>query len=94
MNTHFKDEELFMKSLNYPLYDSHKSIHDKILQTLYELITTSTKLPIIKTKMKVIAKRYLVEHICTEDIKIKQFIATMDKKSDIPDEEIFELLVT
>lgn len=89
MRTHFKDEEEYMASISFPELKEHKQIHESIIQHLFDLIKTPAKLGIIKTKMKVLAKHTLIEHIMHEDIKIKLFQLSM-KFKDI-DEEIFEL---
>ena len=74
MRTHFKDEEQFMDSISYPGFQEHKKIHENIIEHLNDLIRTPAKIGIIKTKMRVLAKHTLIDHITHEDTKIKLFI--------------------
>ncbi len=91
MRTHFKDEEEYMNSIHFPELSEHKNIHETIIQHLAELIKTPARLGIIKTKMKVLAKHTLIDHIMHEDIKIKLFKLSDKTKQNKIDEEIFEL---
>ncbi len=88
MKTHFKDEEEYMLSIGYPLLKEHKQIHEDIIKSLTTIITTPAKLPIIKSKMRVVAKRVLIEHILNEDMKIKMFL--LEKGEE---EEVFDISV-
>ncbi len=83
---HFKDEEEYMKSISYPKLQEHKHKHKKIIDSLVQIINTPATLGIIKTKMRVIAKRVLVDHIVEEDHKIALF-----KQNNIISEEVFAL---
>ncbi len=85
MKIHFKDEEEYMLSIAYPGLDEHKKIHQHIVGSLAKVISTPAKLSIIKSKMRVVAKRVLIDHILNEDIKIKLFLLAQD------DEDIFNL---
>ncbi|MCF6340804.1 MAG: hemerythrin family protein [Sulfurimonas sp.] len=93
MKTHFKDEEGYMLSVQYPNLEEHKQLHQDLIDKLVVTIKSSSKLNILKIKIRIIAKRVLIEHIVNEDIKIKLF--GMSKinnnlifdSSDIKDEE-------
>ena len=73
MQTHFKDEEEYMLSISYPALEEHKQLHKEIIEYLSQIIHTPAKLSIIKSKMKIVAKRALIDHIMEEDTKIKLF---------------------
>lgn len=73
MNTHFKDEEEYMSSIGYPGLLEHKQLHNELVNYLTSVIKTPGKINIIKTKMRLLAKRILIEHIVNEDIKIKLY---------------------
>jgi len=73
MNVHFKDEEEYMLSIGYPGLLEHIQLHNELVNYLTSVIKTPAKVDIIKTKMRLLAKRILVDHIVHEDIKIKQF---------------------
>ena len=85
MKVHFKDEEAYMLSIGYPMLKEHEKMHADIIDTINDIIHTPSNLNIIKTKMRVIAKHALIEHITQEDIKIKLFLFAEGK------EDIFEL---
>jgi len=84
---HFKDEENFMKVIKFPDIENHKLIHKNIVDSLYKIINTPASLNIIKSKMRVVAKRVLIDHIVNEDTKIK----TYQLKNPPKDEEIHNL---
>ncbi|MEA1891272.1 MAG: hemerythrin family protein [Campylobacterota bacterium] len=86
VKTHFDSEEAYMLSIKYPDLDTHKQIHQDIIETLNKVISTPATLDIVKTKMRVLAKRALVDHITEVDIKIKKFLSQKQV-----DEKIFEL---
>ncbi len=87
MKTHFGDEEEYMLSINYPLLEEHKELHSDIIENLSQIVHTPAKLPIIQTKMRVVAKRVLVDHIMHEDSKMILFLHEQEDKNifDITD---------
>lgn len=74
MQTHFDEEEEFMRSINYDKLEEHKKLHQNLIEILASIIKTPANLGIIKSKMRVISKRALITHVLKEDIKIKDFI--------------------
>ena len=84
--THFQDEEEYMLSIDFPLYKEHKQIHQNILKALSKILSTPAKPNIIKSKMKIAAKRLIIDHIVHEDMKIKLFLLEKEEKIS---EEIF-----
>lgn len=92
MKTHFHDEEDYMYSIGYPNVEEHKIHHKKLIEALNTLIRTPAKLPIIKTKMKIIAKKALIEHITMEDIKTKNYLLSLEKQTPKKEEDIFEII--
>lgn len=85
MEVHFQEEEEFMLSIEYPELEEHKQLHIDIIENLSQIIHTPAKLGIIKSKMRVVAKRILIEHIIHEDNKIKLFHVKQE------DEEVFDI---
>ncbi len=83
---HFKDEESYMASIGYPGLEEHKKIHQYIIESLSKIIHTPASLGIIKTKMRVVAKRILIEHIVEEDHKIALY-----KEANNIAEKVFDL---
>jgi hemerythrin len=80
---HFKDEEAYMWAIGYPELEEHKEIHEQIVERLLQIIQTPANLSIIKTKMKMVAKRVLVEHIINEDHKIGIYASEHEIKEEI-----------
>lgn len=80
---HFKDEEDYMKDINYPELENHKEIHKHIIDSLSQIMHTPANLSIIKTKMRIVATRVLVEHIMNEDQKIGVYAREHDIKEKI-----------
>ncbi|MCF6310075.1 MAG: hemerythrin family protein [Sulfurimonas sp.] len=87
MRTHFKDEEEYMLSIGYLALKEHKQLHHDLINKLAEVIKSSHRLSILKIKMRVIAKRVLIDHIVREDIKIKLFEISKINKNLIFDAE-------
>ena len=85
--THFKDEEEYMASISFPELENHKMLHKAIIETLAKIIHTPATLSIIQSKMKVVAKRVLIEHILHEDTKIKLYQLSKQET----DEDIFDI---
>lgn len=83
---HFRDEEAYMNSIGYPNFEEHKKIHEHIVESLSQIVHTPATLNIIKSKMRVVAKRVLIDHIVNEDHKIWEYV----KKHNI-DEDIYDL---
>ncbi|QOY55486.1 hemerythrin family protein [Candidatus Sulfurimonas marisnigri] len=73
INIHFAAEEKYMSYINYPELEQQKEMHESFRKLLSDIIHTPAKLDIIKTKMRVFAKRALIDHISNEDVKIKLF---------------------
>lgn len=76
---HFSDEEEYMKSIGYPELEAHKETHRHIVESLHHIIQTPAALNIIKSKMRVVAKRVLIDHIVNEDHKIGLFAMNQEK---------------
>lgn len=80
---HFRDEEDYMKSIGYPELQEHHDIHENIIDSLATIIQTPASLNIIKTKMRVVAKRVLIDHIINEDHKIGNYVKEKNIKEEV-----------
>ena len=87
---HFKDEEDYMSSINFPYLEDHKQEHQKIIGIVGSILDNNHRLDTIQTKMRMIAKRALVEHILHEDMKIKVYQESLDEE-DLDSEEYIVL---
>ena len=96
---HFHDEEQYMEKIGYPNLEEHKKIHSEIKKSLVTLIKNVKNVNDMKEKLHVIAKKWLLEHILKEDMKIEHFRRSMliaenaDFKAsdvcDLPTNEIY-----
>lgn len=82
MKEHFKDEEDYMLKINFPEYEYHRELHQDIIDFVNKSVTNSPSIAIIKTKLKFIIKKALIDHILEEDMKIKLFTASEKKRDD------------
>ncbi|TQR29194.1 hemerythrin family non-heme iron protein [Campylobacter sp. MIT 99-7217] len=73
MKEHFHDEEQYMKMIGYPELEDHKRIHKEIIQTMIDLIKDIKTTNDLKEKLYAIAKKWLLEHILFEDMKVSQW---------------------
>ena len=73
MAKHFKEEEAYMQSLDYPLYDKHKKFHETIIEGMTKILKEKKSIPELQKSMKMIAKKWLVEHILENDLKIEKW---------------------
>lgn len=73
MGQHFKDEEAYMKSINYPLLSKHKELHQKIIDDFVNLIKKNNSLKDLKIEMKKATKKWLIDHILENDLKIERW---------------------
>lgn len=66
---HFDEEEEYMRSINYPSYESHKRVHEKLLSTVgkFEADLKSGKLE--RDKLASFLKNWLFTHIMGIDTK-------------------------
>ncbi|MCR2056355.1 bacteriohemerythrin [Campylobacter helveticus] len=73
MKDHFNDEEKYMHLINYPDLEAHRKIHKEIIQTMINLIKDIKSTNDLKEKLYVIAKKWLLEHILYEDMKVEKW---------------------
>jgi len=75
MREHFRNEEKFMCSINYPGYEAHKRIHNEIIEQINIIIKKIPTL-LIEDFEKILIEYmdiWLINHILTEDSKIVCF---------------------
>lgn len=73
MKDHFNDEEKYMQLIGYPELEEHRRIHKEIIQTMINLIKSIKSTNDLKEKLYIIAKKWLLEHILYEDMKVEQW---------------------
>ena len=77
MNEHFSDEEAYMHRIGFPEYENHQNLHREIIEFVNTSVTTSPTLAMIRTKLKFIIKKALIDHIVIEDMKYKLYAGTL-----------------
>lgn len=73
MREHFSDEEAYMKSIGYPLLKKHHELHHEIIEEFTNLIKENHSLKSLKDEMKKATKKWLVDHIMENDLKIEKW---------------------
>ena len=73
MALHFKEEEAYMQSLHYPLYPKHKKLHESIIEGMTKILREKKSMEELQESMKFIVKKWLVEHILENDLKIERW---------------------
>ncbi|EAI9052496.1 bacteriohemerythrin [Campylobacter upsaliensis] len=73
MKDHFNDEEKYMHLINYPELEAHRKIHKEIIQTMINLIKDIKSTNDLKEKLYIVAKKWLLEHILCEDMKVQKW---------------------
>ena len=73
MAKHFKEEEAYMQSLEYPLLEKHKKFHESIIEGMTKILKEKKGIEDLQKSMKMIAKKWLVEHILENDLKIEKW---------------------
>lgn len=77
MKEHFKDEEIYMHRIGFPDYEYHRNLHHEIIEFVNTSVTNSPTLAMIRTKLKFMIKKALIDHIVMEDMKYKLYAATL-----------------
>jgi len=89
MSEHFRDEELYMHKIGFPEYEYHQNLHREIIEFVNSSVTSSPTLAMIRTKLKFIIKKALIDHIVIEDMKYKLYAMTL--KGEMADDCTIEL---
>lgn len=76
---HFKDEEKFMESIDFPLIEEHRKSHQILLKKTKELLEHSDNLEhldnIVKMsqEISILTKDWILDHFAIEDLWIANF---------------------
>lgn len=84
MNVHFKDEESYMREIQYPELEAHIILHQKIIEGMNHFIKNLSTLKIDDFERKLIEYMdiWLVNHIVYEDKKITCFLEHKEESFD------------
>ncbi len=82
MGKHFKEEEAYMRSIDYPLYEKHKKFHESIIDGMTKILKEKKGVAELQKSIQMIAKKWLAEHILENDLQIEKW-----RKSNIVTDE-------
>lgn len=71
---HFKNEEAFMRELNYPDLDSHHEKHRQIIKEMNYTLSHAHHMRDILNNFRELVNVWVIDHIRKEDRKIRKFI--------------------
>lgn len=71
---HFKDEENFMRKVNYPFLEDHIKLHKDLINKTKQLLNHSTDLPKIAEELSKLTKFWILKHICTDDLLLENYL--------------------
>ena len=71
MSEHFKAEEAYMESIEYPRLDEHRKLHESIIEEITKILKTQHTILGLKEAMLQATKHWLVDHIMQHDKKIE-----------------------
>lgn len=74
MRDHFRDEETYMREVKYPEFEAHRRIHKDIVEDMIHLIGSIKTTNDLKERLYHISKKWLLQHILYEDMKIAEFV--------------------
>ncbi|HDZ5066029.1 TPA: bacteriohemerythrin [Campylobacter jejuni] len=70
---HFKDEEKFMESIDFPLIEEHKKSHKILVEKTKELLEHSNDIIKISQELSILTKDWILDHFVNEDLWIAHF---------------------
>lgn len=88
MGKHFKEEEAYMQSLDYPLLEKHKKFHESIIDGMTNILKENKGVAELQKSIQIIAKKWLAEHILENDLKIEKW----RKSITVTDEDVVSFL--
>ncbi|HFN3318186.1 TPA: hemerythrin family protein, partial [Campylobacter jejuni] len=85
------NEEQYMQEIHYPCLNEHKIMHKNIIRDMSYLIQNIKTTNDLKEKLYLAVKKWLLEHILYEDMKVEQYrrssLASEDDKEVSFEEE-------
>lgn len=72
---HFQDEERIMAQEGYPELESHRRIHEKLIEEIFKLNEElAGKSPLLERDITKFLKQWLVDHIVHNDYEFRNFL--------------------
>ena len=82
MSEHFSEEEAYMESIEYPLVEQHRMLHQDIIGSLSKILKEKRSIFELQQSLKETSRKWLVDHILNHDLKIEKW-----RKSNIVSNE-------
>lgn len=82
MAHHFKEEEAYMQSIDYPLFSKHQKLHESIIEGMTKILKEKKSIEQVQESMKFIVKKWLIEHILENDLKIEKWRKSISVEED------------
>lgn len=83
MKEHFSNEEDYMQEIHYPYLNEHKIMHKNIIHDMSYLIQNIKTINDLKENLYTVSKKWLLEHILYEDMKVEQYrSSSLDSEDD------------
>jgi len=60
MREHFKDEETYMQSIDYPHFKEHQALHEDIINAMTAMLKETKGIEALQAKMKMVSHKWLV----------------------------------
>ncbi|MCW1360302.1 hemerythrin family protein [Campylobacter sp. CCS1377] len=76
INTHFKEEEIFMQNINFPLLKEHKQSHRELIEKVKNILKNISDTQILSKELALLTKKWILKHIIGEDMLIKHYAET------------------
>ena len=73
MEEHFSEEEAYMESIDYPLLDQHRKLHQDIIDSIANILKQKKSIEELQQAMKEASHKWLVEHIINNDLKMEKW---------------------
>ena len=70
---HFSNEEKFMQKISYPMFESHKKVHENLLASVAKFYKNFQEGNIDKIRLASFLKNWLFTHIMGIDTKYAQY---------------------
>ena len=73
MEEHFSEEEAYMESIDYPLLEQHRKLHQDIISSISDILKQKKSIEELQQAMKEASHKWLVEHIINNDLKMEKW---------------------
>ncbi len=73
MQEHFSVEESYMESIEYPLIEQHKVLHQDIIDSMSKVLKEKKSIEQLQQSLKETSHKWLVDHILNNDLKIEKW---------------------